>query len=1347
MSFNLPLLTIVLVSLLHCPARTQEEPGRELLQIESQPCGSNSSNNTLTDALKNVTDNQTLVLLPGTHCIKESILVQGVSNFRIIGTNEKTFINCGSGIGVAFHAITGLSLVNVSIEECGTNLDNIQTFLMALKVRVDFFFEFHNMSNQSISLSVGDVADFQMENVVVSSSGLGLLAINLMGQSSLDRVMFKNNSHICEFLAKTNWALGGGALITYHDYTNDSAENTTDPYSFTSATLSISNTHFQDNYYCGYGSVIDRFTAYYTYSEDTPRSPIGGGGGLTLQLTQLHYDVSVVVSDCIFHNNTSVLGSGAFVVVYTGVPDSSISFLRCNFTSNGLFFSSYKESLLFPAFASGIAIIFDYVQPYFSINKTRLNSKRISVKVEDSVFRNNHAYSGTVSLLSLSNLVVPMHRGQFVNFTRCIFEHNEAVIGPAVYALEQKFNPFKLGATLVFRNVTIASNKLVKEQRIQSPSDASGIIHLVNFNASFSGTSRLMNNEGTALKLDSSLMIFEDDITFCNNSATYGGAIQAIGVSYMTFTPHSTVNFLSNIAAVAGGAIYARINSIIPDPQSSCLLTFLTIFDCFEDSLVIGCGDVTQLGVEINFEDNQASLGSVMYGSSLRNCLWAIKFKQKYEQLFANWTSIFEIFYEVQQSPKHYNFTPPFTFDAPPNSIAEVATPVFTLNVSTVSIDSESSSEPLTDLKIAPGIQKNVQLAAYDHFNRLAPAAVTSIVYNHGFTSTIGHGYSFINYNSTEEAPFSVSTDSFPDNETNITVSFFTIESLSAEWSINISFLECPNGFFFNKTLGSCVCYEVLRDFNVYCTPEGDLLVPLNTWVGKDDDGILTILHCPFDYCKSSITVLGESSGDFDYSGQCQKDHKRSGLGCGGCSANYSLTLGSNSCAKCSNKYLFLILLFAVYAVALMWIITNGRLSITSGFTNALLFFSNIASLFGSVYSRNFNSAFIVFYWLSFKVGFETCFFDGMKPLHLAALNFVFPFYLYILLLIIYIMAEKSSRFSLWLSKRRCTPTHLFVTILIMTYSSLLESCVQVLSATTGNVIKPNGETAKHIHWRYDPSQIYFRGGHAVLGTFSILMLIFFLIPLPFVCMLNISVQQIKFFSRYKPFFDAIWVPFKPRYRFWVSMRLLLRVLPLIFFYLSSLPINLFMLGFLLIIFSFVHGMVQPYEAMAQNIFDGFLLLILTLITYVSLYYSLFLDQIGVTDNMDCIESTNEQLGIYEGRQRLAVFILMGIAYIACAVMFVWHFLSIHQKWSKNIARTFRTCWNRITKKKKRVMNGFSPTRTDFTIPEDTDDNDVDPGDTYGSTKTLLTPTITTFSELRESILEDSVTAKELSSS
>ena len=73
-----------------------------------------------------------------------------------------------------------------------------------------------------------------------------------------------------------------------------------------------------------------------------------------------------------------------------------------------------------------------------------------------------------------------------------------------------------------------------------------------------------------------------------------------------------------------------------------------------------------------------------------------------------------------------------------------------------------------------------------------------------------------------------------------------------------------------------------------------------------------------------------------------QCNHSRSGTLCGSCKEGYSIVLGNLHCLPCSNKYLTLILLFALAGIALLAFVLLLGLTVTAGTINGLIFYTNM---------------------------------------------------------------------------------------------------------------------------------------------------------------------------------------------------------------------------------------------------------------------------------------------------------------------------------------------------------------------------------------------------------------------
>ena len=97
--------------------------------------------------------------------------------------------------------------------------------------------------------------------------------------------------------------------------------------------------------------------------------------------------------------------------------------------------------------------------------------------------------------------------------------------------------------------------------------------------------------------------------------------------------------------------------------------------------------------------------------------------------------------------------------------------------------------------------------------------------------------------------------------------------------------------------------------------------------------------NCPFGYCLPHNVSITSSTGD----DQCEPH--RTGLLCGKCQEGYSLTLGSDKCAKCSNVFLLLIIPIAVSGLYLVGVLFALNLTVTEGSINGLLFYANVIAM------------------------------------------------------------------------------------------------------------------------------------------------------------------------------------------------------------------------------------------------------------------------------------------------------------------------------------------------------------------------------------------------------------------
>lgn len=133
---------------------------------------------------------------------------------------------------------------------------------------------------------------------------------------------------------------------------------------------------------------------------------------------------------------------------------------------------------------------------------------------------------------------------------------------------------------------------------------------------------------------------------------------------------------------------------------------------------------------------------------------------------------------------------------------------------------------------------------------------------------------------------------------------------------------------------------------------------------------------------------------------QCEPH--RTGLLCGMCETNYSRTLGNGKCAECSNTYLLLLLPLSVSGLLLVALLFALNLTVTEGSINGLIFYANVIGVNKTVlFSKAKSPLYTFLAWMNLDLGINTCFFDGMDGFTETWLQFVYPLYLWAIILVI----------------------------------------------------------------------------------------------------------------------------------------------------------------------------------------------------------------------------------------------------------------------------------------------------------------------------------------------------------
>ena len=261
------------------------------------------------------------------------------------------------------------------------------------------------------------------------------------------------------------------------------------------------------------------------------------------------------------------------------------------------------------------------------------------------------------------------------------------------------------------------------------------------------------------------------------------------------------------------------------------------------------------------------------------------------------------------------------------------------------------------------------------------------------------------------------------------------------------------------------------------------------TWIGFIDKssnasskpGVMYHPNCPIGYCsRRNVNITSNTSDN-----QCEPH--RTGLLCGECDDTYSLTLGDGKCAQCSNTHLLLILPLALSGLFLVVILFALNLTVTEGNINGLIFYANVIGMNRAVLLSGVTSYLYIFLaWINLDIEIGTCLFNGLDAYSEIWLQFVFPVYLWMIILVIIQFYRKFPSLANRLGGENAVKV--LATLLLLSYTKLQRTVVTILSFTTFD------GTVRHV-WLYDANVEFFKGKHLYLGIAGILVLVFLIVP------------------------------------------------------------------------------------------------------------------------------------------------------------------------------------------------------------------------------------------------------------
>ena len=934
----------------------------------------------------------------------------------------------------------------------------------------------------------------------------------------------------------------GNVIISGSTFQNNSAgEGGAVGFYYSTSYVRIRGSTFQGNSADGSGGVIyiqSTNDVIITGSTFQSNSAGGSGGGGVIYIESTN---DVIITGSTFQNNSAGGDGGGAVMLYGSGGDVVIT--GSTFQSNsagdgggdGGAVALQKSKVDFTI----IGCTFQNNSASGSGGAVMLYASTGNVSITDCTFQNNNAGNDGQVFISpfgahtlYENKVncggaiyTTMSYNMFRNLS---ITNNIAEVGAAIYASTDKFFTLQPEITqLILQDVVVKDNHC--SYRLCAGAIFFNEVNLVIIGSTTTGSDFSYNSPQGAIQGEGGTLTLRGYITFDHNTGVNGGAISLTNDSPLHFHPNCTVLFVSNLATGYGGGIYnnginVKLDGILCTLRISSPYPFMMVGDCY-------------ISGSITFIYNHALQGGhAIYAKPIYDCVSCFSANGlhsfSYLMGYFNITPLHEDINDTQvlSFPEHVDY-------------CGCSDPNFCNGTSPYLIT-------------YPGRTVNVNITSMDQSNNLSPSVVYTQVHTGGINSQsimlrpqqkaqwIGTVCGQIEYQIYGPENVSFTLLLFNDLKSSPTV-------------INVNLLPCESGFELitnsSTNMMRCDCSPFLTSLGVICnSSDGTVTRNKTNWIGVYNNTLPALAQtCPLDYCNSTIKKLPLARPGYLCNG------RRTGIICGHCHGNLSVTFGSSKCQECSDMWLTTLVMFAVLGVFLVASLFFLNLTITQGTLYGLIFYANVIQVNTSLF---FNQSSILYPMqlivslVNLDLGLPMCFYNGMDDADKAGLQFVFPAYLLILTMATILFCHYC------LQRSPTTSTSFFLhklstiigeravgvlsTLIYLSYSKLMRTVIDILTYSTVHL--PTGDMYV---WYYGGYLEYLRGKHTTLFVFAMATCTLFLLPYTFVLTFIPIIEQYSEHNRLfnylhkkanqiKPMNDAHYAPYKGKWRWWLGARL-----------------------------------------------------------------------------------------------------------------------------------------------------------------------------------------------------------------
>ena len=1137
----------------------------------------------LTDAV-NLAQDGTMITIEKNDTLSDiPVNVSDISNLCIECNIDSCTIQCDTGNGtfLTFSHTNKLTLSNIIIDGCGILHKNYAAVLIRNSNDVTIQ-NVKIINSKNLGLNLFNIAGNVLINASVFSMNRPQLPTKLSRnlRSSLLSYTLKHNS-----VEQDSKRYYGGGMLIYINNTYTFANYTLENCNFTH-NLKRHATHNKKRFAGDHGGGL---YVYFDYNVSSITLTIvqchfignsaGVGGGATIRLSHYVNNTTTSIQNCEFHNNIarnfSISNGGGLQIAFSPSHghNNNIIIEGCNFTDNDAFFGG------------GMSI-------YSSSQAIKANHHLNNITITNCIWSKNKATSGaavdvsqhfTDDLTNKKNLIIP-------NFKDCSF-------------LE---NTIKLNNTGQDNNGNVRrENKMLQE------SVGNGIMSVNLMNVAFIGEVDFSNNIGSALTATKSIIYIESqsNVIFLNNTGINGGAILFEGFASLLISSNVAISFVENHALNYGGAIYSVItNDHMLLTKAACPINFQNASHHHG----------TDSSVNIDFINNTAKTnGASIYLSSLLPCQIAyskhfdnlIEPNNTFNQSCFNFAKNYTTRHQIATAPSKYTY------------------------------NNKSMRSHAINISVNPGEPYHLQLQLQDDLGQ----TVNETLFQ-AFVDTFEHSSLFISESNQYISDNYIIVKGPENNKAKILLQ--TVKKPLLNILFNVTTNQCPAGYKYNSATKICDC-KASNYFGIKsCAPiqqgSNETYICKSTWAGymKGKNGkkefVTAPCHwfCSFNHSYSVTVKLPQhqfGNNSFLYNFICSSN--RTGILCGKCKDGHTayyhdLNFYCGPVHKgCQLGWLFFLLTEILPMTVIFMLITIIGFNITSGRVQGFLLFSHILvslsitshgtiDVSTSIHTMVQYLLRLFYYPLELKFFYthhtSYCLSKKANSLEMVTLRYVNTFYALALIFVVVAFLKCFTGHcrgcSKWLrfTTAKASALHGLAALLVLSFTTCVETSLLLLQPSP--IYAENFTTLGHRVAIYG-DMIYFSKEHLKYAIPAITSLVLISVPVLMLLFYPLVTQLLSYFhldadhtligfllskcfmyTRFKPFYDMFYAPFKDEHRYFAGLYLLYRALIQLPNFFSADIERYVMTELLLITFMLVHGIIQPYQKRAHNFIDGLLL-------------------------------------------------------------------------------------------------------------------------------------------------------------